>query len=237
LSLCIRPPGSCESLTLACLAHTCVYVQMANLAVQDVSEEDKIKVLTNQSPYDSVSYSTKFSAVLPANYTCYRCGNTGHHIRNCPTSGDKNFEAPPRLKKSTGIPRSFMVEVDDPNIKGAMLTNCGHYAIPAIHAKAYAIGKKERPPFLAQEQPLAVDESPVPKELICMICEELLSDAVVIPCCGNSFCDDCIRTTLLDSDHHICPTCNQSDVSPDTLIANKFLRQVNLTKGNGKNWF
>lgn len=38
------------------------------------------------------------------------------------------------MKKSTGIPRSFMVQVDDPSIKGAMLTNCGSYAIPAIHA-------------------------------------------------------------------------------------------------------
>lgn len=38
-----------------------------------------------------------------------------------------------------------------------------------------------------------------------------------------------IRTALLDSDQHICPTCSQSDVSPDTLIANKFLRQVSLT--------
>lgn len=52
----------------------------------------------------------------------------------CVLPQDKNFEALPRLKKSTGIPRSFMVEVDDPSIKGAMLTNSGHYAIPAIHA-------------------------------------------------------------------------------------------------------
>lgn len=36
-----------------------------------------------------------------------------------------------------------------------------------------------------------------------------------------------IRTALLDSDQHTCPTCKQSNVSPDTLIANKFLRQVN----------
>ncbi|CAG02697.1 unnamed protein product, partial [Tetraodon nigroviridis] len=184
----------------------------------------------------------------PANYSCFRCGGTGHHIRNCPSSGDKTTEAPLRIKKSTGIPRSFMVEVDDPSIKGAMLTNCGHYAIPALHAKAYAVGKKEKPPFGPQEPPKPKAEDPVPKELLCLICKEMLSDAVVIPCCANSFCDDCeshthphthtqtrdadfvppsgIRTALLDSDQHTCPTCKQSDVSPDTLIANKFLRQA-----------
>ncbi|XP_051243076.1 E3 ubiquitin-protein ligase RBBP6 [Dicentrarchus labrax] len=204
------------------------FSKMTNLADADVSEEDKIQVMLNQSTaYDSMNYNKKFGGVLPANYTCYRCGNTGHHIRNCPTSGDKNVEAPLRIKKSTGIPRSFMVEVDDPNIKGAMLTNCGHYAIPAIHAKAYAIGKKEKPPFVPQEQPKSEDkEDPVPDELLCLICHDLLSDAVVIPCCGNSYCDDCIRNALLDSEEHVCPTCNQSDVSPDTLIANKFLRQA-----------
>lgn len=35
-----------------------------------------------------------------------------------------------------------------------------------------------------------------------------------------------IRTCLLESEEHVCPTCKQSDVSPDALIANKFLRQV-----------
>ncbi|XP_073350339.1 uncharacterized protein [Pagrus major] len=209
-----------------------LFSKMANLADADVPEEDKIKVVLNQSIYESMNYNKKFGAVLPANYTCYRCGTTGHHIRNCPATGvrpehDKNFEAPPRLKKSTGIPRSFMVEVDDPSIKGAMLTNSGHYAIPAIHAKAYAIGKKEKPPFVLQEKPEPEDEEdPVPNELLCLICHDLLSDAVVIPCCGNSYCDDCIRTALLDSENHVCSTCGQSDVSPDTLIPNKFLRQA-----------
>nr|XP_019958579.1 PREDICTED: E3 ubiquitin-protein ligase RBBP6-like isoform X2 [Paralichthys olivaceus] len=213
------------------------FSKMTNLADADVSEEDKIKVLQNQSAYDSMNYSKKFGTVLPANYTCYRCGNTGHHIRNCPTSGqDKNFEAPLRIKKSSGIPRSFMVEVDDPSVKGAMLTNCGRYAIPAIDAEAYAIGKKEKPPFFPEEKPKSeVVEDPVPDELLCLICHDLLSDAVVIPCCGNSYCDDCIRTTLLDSEEHVCPTCSQSDVSPDTLIANKFLRQAvnNFKKERG----
>ncbi|XP_007565812.1 E3 ubiquitin-protein ligase RBBP6 isoform X1 [Poecilia formosa] len=214
-------------------------MQLANLAEADVSEEDKIRVMMNQSSCEMMKMNSKLGPTLPENYSCYRCGNGGHHIRNCPGSGDKNFEAPPRIKKSTGIPRSFMVEVDDPNIKGVMLTSCGRYAIPAIDAEAYAVGKKEKPPFIPQEQPKCEEkEEPIPDELLCLICHDLLSDAVVIPCCGNSYCDDCIRTALLESETHVCPTCGQSDVSPDTLIANKFLRQAvnNFKKerGSGK---
>ncbi|XP_072298720.1 uncharacterized protein [Eucyclogobius newberryi] len=143
---------------------------------------------------------------------------------------DKNAEPAMRIKKSTGIPRSFMVKVDDPSIKGAMLTNTGDYAVPAIDAEVYAACKKKTP---AQELPTEEpSDVPIPDELMCLICKDLLDDAVVIPCCGNSYCDDCIRSALLDSEDHVCPTCDQSDVSPDALIANKFLRQAvnNFTK-------
>uniref|UniRef100_A0A3Q3G7S6 CCHC-type domain-containing protein n=1 Tax=Labrus bergylta TaxID=56723 RepID=A0A3Q3G7S6_9LABR len=80
------------------------------------------------------SYSNKFGNPLPLNYVCYRCGNTGHHIKNCPNSKVSATSTPVKIKKSTGIPRSLMVEVDDPSMKGAMLTNSGRYAIPAIDA-------------------------------------------------------------------------------------------------------
>ncbi|XP_054616398.1 E3 ubiquitin-protein ligase RBBP6-like isoform X2 [Dunckerocampus dactyliophorus] len=135
-------------------------------------------------------------------------------------------EAPVAMKKSTGIPCSFMLQVDDPNVKGAMMTTCGHYAIPAIDAQAYAATKKAGSLGAKKEPKPEHREDPVPVELQCLICHDLLVDAAIIPCCGNSYCDDCIRTTLLESEGHICPTCNQSDVSPDTLIANKFLRQA-----------
>ncbi|XP_061837595.1 uncharacterized protein [Nerophis lumbriciformis] len=212
-----------------------LFSKMVNLAAADVPEDEKIKVVMNQSSYDPTLYHKAFGAPLPANYTCYRCGNTGHHIRHCPTSGDKNFEAPPKMKKSTGIPRSFMFEVDDPTTKGAMLTNCGRYAIPAIDAEAYAVGKKEKHPFIHQEPEPEEEKQAVPEELKCLICGDLLVDAVVIPCCGNSYCDDCIRTALLESEGHVCPTCNLADVSPDSLITNKFLRQAvnNFKKENG----
>eukprot|EP00058_Branchiostoma_floridae_P009909 XP_002595397.1 hypothetical protein BRAFLDRAFT_69227 [Branchiostoma floridae] len=121
-----------------------------------------------------------------------------------------------------------MTTVSGPGAKGALLTATGEYAVPTIDEQAYKEGKKERPPFLpSQEQEVVPEEdNSIPQELLCMLCKDLLSDAVVIPCCGNSFCDECIRNSLLESEEHVCPSCNETGVSPDSLIANKFLRQA-----------
>lgn len=54
------------------------------------------------------------------------------------------------------------------------------------------IGKKERPPFVRGNSPEPIREAiEIPQELVCGICGSLMKDAVVIPCCGNSFCDEC----------------------------------------------
>ncbi|XP_028305894.1 E3 ubiquitin-protein ligase RBBP6-like [Gouania willdenowi] len=140
---------------------------------------------------------------------------------------------PKPVKTSKGVRQSFMVKAE-PGTKGAMLTVTGESVIPAIDAEAYAKGKKERPPFVPHEQSSSEEEiDPIPYNLLCPICAKLMIDAVLIPCCGNSYCDECIRTALLDSEDHVCFTCKQSDVSPDNLIANKFLRQVVNNYKNG----
>ncbi|XP_074428243.1 E3 ubiquitin-protein ligase RBBP6-like [Larus michahellis] len=111
-------------------------VKTDNLAEANASEEDKIKAMMIQScrEYDPINYVTKPWDTPPPSYICFCCGKPGHYIKNCPTNGDKNFKPVPRIKKSTGIPSSFMTEVKDPNTKGAMLTNSGTYAIPINNA-------------------------------------------------------------------------------------------------------
>ncbi|PSN31761.1 hypothetical protein C0J52_14582 [Blattella germanica] len=97
---------------------------------------------------------------------------------------------PIEIKKSTGIPRSFMVPVEGPGVPGAMMTPTGQFAVPAIDHQAYKEGKKERPPFQQEPEPV-VEKPEIPEDLLCNVCKDLLTDAVMIPCCGNSFCDEC----------------------------------------------
>lgn len=96
----------------------------------------------------------------------------------------------------------------------------------------------------------AAPEPNIPDELICSLCRDLLTDAVMIPCCGNSFCDECetynvyetfshllvlsdkskilllfsssgIRGALLESEDHECPDCREKEIAPTTLIPNR----------------
>ncbi|KAM4650249.1 E3 ubiquitin-protein ligase RBBP6-like isoform 1-T1 [Amazona ochrocephala] len=191
---------SSASVSLAQLSKT------ANLAEANASEEDKVKAMMRQScrGYDSVNYLKKPLATPPPSYVCFRCGIPGHYRKDCPRNGDKNVESVPRPKRSTGIPRSFMMEVKDPNTKGAMLTNTGKYAVPIINAEAYARGKRERPPFLPEEPSSSSSDGPIPDELLCLICKDIMTDAAILPCCGSSYCDECkCYSHVVNAKHHI----------------------------------
>jgi hypothetical protein len=68
----------------------------------------------------------------PSTFVCYRCGKKGEHwIRFCPTNNDKSFE-PIGIKKTTGIPRSFLKTVESDSLqskKGVMVTQDGNLVV------------------------------------------------------------------------------------------------------------
>ena len=89
---------------------------------------------------------------LPPSYVCYRCGQkgatlasvarqcgtwiltfpSGHWIQDCPTNNDRDFDNKPRIKRTTGIPRSFLKSVDSPAgqlSSGVMVTPEGGFVV------------------------------------------------------------------------------------------------------------
>ncbi|NXM28796.1 RBBP6 ligase, partial [Oxyruncus cristatus] len=202
--------------------------QILVLAETNVPEEERIKVMMMQSCsyYDPSNYLKVPLAPLPPSNTCFKCGQQGHCKKKCPNTGGRNTEAVPRIKRSSGIPASFMVEVKDPSARGTMITPKGKYAIPIINVEAYARERKEKPPLLQEEPTSSSSPAPIPDELLRLICREIMTDAAVIPCCGRSHCDGCVRTALLESEGHTSPTCHQKGVSADSSNANQLLGQV-----------
>ena len=57
----------------------------------------------------------------------------GHWIKDCPTNSDHNFDNRPRIKRTTGIPRSMLKAVENPTSEqlgqGVMVTPEGGYVV------------------------------------------------------------------------------------------------------------
>lgn len=125
----------------------------------DVSEEEKIREMMNQSTadYNSDNFmplrGQGQSGPVRNTYRCNKCNQGGHWIKDCPLSikvlpweAEHFFlqlispvnklnsyeQGEAGIRKSTGIPRIFMVNVDGPQVPGALLTPEGRYAVPAV---------------------------------------------------------------------------------------------------------
>lgn len=195
-----------------------------DLAVAPASEMDKIKAVIDMSTigFEQSNFG-KQSGVTPEYYVCRKCGQKGHFLSNCPNNNTEDRIIEPRYKRTTGIPATMLTIVDDPLHPGALLTSAGLFAVPTVDVEGYNNNKKDRPPF-ATEETKKISKRHIPDELNCIICNDICVDAAIAPCCGTSFCDDCLREELLESELHQCPSCKKTNVSPDSIVANKNMR-------------
>lgn len=83
---------------------------------------------------------------VPPGYTCRRCGIPGHSIYDC------RMNTMHKVKRSSGIPRDFLMKVDSKE-KGALMTPSGEYAVPFIDREAYNNPKVEKAPFFEDGTP------------------------------------------------------------------------------------
>ena len=68
------------------------------------------------------------------------------------------------------------------------------------------------------EAPLQVE---VPPELACFLCDGIIKDSVLIPCCCNSFCRKCMTIAILEQKR--CPKCGLSKYKDSDLLPNRHI--------------
>ncbi|KAI8844563.1 hypothetical protein BJ741DRAFT_558875 [Chytriomyces cf. hyalinus JEL632] len=152
--------------------------------------------------HDSSYYANR---PLPPGYVCYRCGKQGHHIAQCPTLGDINFDRP-KLKRTTGIPQRFLQTLDEKEAglgtgtgpdRGLMVTQDGKIVVAMTNDDAWQKLQKTAKTFggVGDMHQMA----PVLAEFKCPICSKNMKNAVDTPCCKKSYCDECKRKKKLMS--------------------------------------
>ncbi|KAJ8662392.1 hypothetical protein O0I10_002086 [Lichtheimia ornata] len=171
--------------------------------------------------------------VPPPTYVCYRCGQKGHYINQCPTNGDKEFDKHPRIKRTTGIPRSFLKVIEEPKnaVKsgtgGLMVTPKGDLVVAQADSSTWDkhVAKSNLGTSTAGDLLDLYGSILVVDHLRCPICEGLFREATITPCCGATFCDECIRGYMLENDF-CCQDCNaQIKLGLDGLIPNMDVRE------------
>mmetsp|Transcript_72949 Transcript_72949/g.189439 ORF Transcript_72949/g.189439 Transcript_72949/m.189439 type:complete len:539 (+) Transcript_72949:204-1820(+) len=175
----------------------------------------------------------------PPNYTCHRCGMTGdkpesHWIWECPTNDDPDHMK--KVRTAKGVPRAFLQKVatieegQELSAGGVTFTipgHSGHYII--AHQEASLEEKKRRVGDTVQEKLTTAftdGAKKVEESLKCPLCHQMFRQAILAPCCGATFCSDCIIDRLAHSavDNSCCPGCGR-EVLAHQLVANEDIRR------------
>ncbi|GAP92853.1 putative retinoblastoma-binding protein [Rosellinia necatrix] len=187
----------------------------------------------------------------PNGYICYRCGQKGHWIQLCPTNDNPEFDNRPRVKRTTGIPRSFLKTVDKSALQhtgadgeevkppsGLMVNADGEFVIAEPDKASWEqFQAKTKSSAAAQKAASAEDKELEEKGLLCSIDNRMFIDPMKTPCCEKTYCNDCITNALIESDF-ICPGCQTDgvlidDLKPDDETTTKiqtFLKEREATK-------
>ncbi|KAI1662549.1 DWNN-domain-containing protein [Daldinia decipiens] len=166
----------------------------------------------------------------PNGYICYRCGQKGHWIQVCPTNDNPEFDNRPRVKRTTGIPRSFLKTVDKSALQqtgtdgeevkppaGVMVNADGEFVIAEPDKASWEqYQAKTKSSSAAQKAASAGDKDLEEKGLLCAIDKRMFIDPMKTPCCEKTYCNDCITNALIESDF-VCPGCQMEGVLIDDL--------------------
>lgn len=159
----------------------------------------------------------------PDSYWCHRCGEYGHWIQACPTNNDPSYDGRAKFKQVKGIPRSSLEKIETPYENGvdgkidysklppgAMYDlNNNWFIFKPDTAKWNKIQEEyTKAAENAKEKSAGADKEVQDRGLECPLHKGMFKEPIKTPCCGKSYCRDCIETALLDNDL-LCPNCGK----------------------------
>lgn len=169
-------------------------------------EEDKrIQDLIARSQYYVTTKSTlqvtprkRFPWQTPEGYVCHRCQKPGHFKKFCPTRDDPAYDPPKAPLEYRGVPKFILEE------SGMTMME-----------KQF---EREMAPFLKTPT-----KPTVPKDLQCLFCNSIMHHAVIVTCCGSSYCEDCVLG-LGPCSLFKCGVCRKTIQTLGNVHPNKMLR-------------
>ncbi|KAI5153570.1 hypothetical protein NEPAR06_0564 [Nematocida parisii] len=148
--------------------------------------------------------------VPPDSYICFRCGQKGHFIQMCPTNNNKQYDAM-RIKKATGIPKTFLVPVEETSPTSVLLNEEGNFVRAQPQTKEFS--RRFR----------SAEERSIPKEFICPQCNSMIVEAVKLKC-KHTLCEYCVSGR--------CPVCKKK--SSSAAIDTKMRKKIESFLENSK---
>lgn len=156
----------------------------------------------------------------------------GHFIQACPTNDDPAYDGRARVKRTTGIPRTFLRTVEKPAAltndgtvddtiqpSGVMVNAEGDWVIAEPdNASWEQYQAKAKVSAAAREAEALGSKELQEKGLECSMDKRLFVEPTKTPCCGTTYCHDCITNALLENDLR-CPQCSTDSILIDNLIA------------------
>ncbi|EXJ90789.1 hypothetical protein A1O1_03893 [Capronia coronata CBS 617.96] len=255
-----KPPVSAKPTTAAAASKAVKAIDMDKA----MTEQEKLKAMLQftdaqwQQKQEEMSHETRVpmqgtkpfkkanvpEGEPPHGYICYRCGKKGHWIQACPTNDDINYDNKNRIKRTTGIPRSMLKKIDQADIdklddaqrQHLMVNAEGEYVFAQADEKAWRKHLEQvKAAEAAQKKVQIGDKELQDRGLECPIDKRLFVDPMKTPCCGKTFCHDCIENALLENDL-TCPGCETENVSLERLEpdedAKKKIKEYEADKAN-----
>lgn len=138
------------------------------------------------------------------------------------------------MKRTTGIPRSFLKTIEKPTLlasdgttdeskqpSGVMVNAEGEWVIAEPDKASWDQYQAKAKVLAAAQEAAALGSKDLQERgLECSIDKRLFVEPTKTPCCQTTYCHDCINNALLENDLR-CPHCSAENILIDNLIPDK----------------